>query len=463
MYKFSISFSMGSPVGYSQARTTKRKATNNRTSSSSQSPREARILKLELKPDEKTETQLKVLTSTASKLWNEITYARRQQYFATSRVDLKGTYKEYYEKYKLLIGSATTQQVIIKNNEAWRSFFSLRKKGEKANPPGYKKQNNQRKLWVVLRNDQYKIDWDRQEVVIKGLGAVGWIRTRFNTNKHIEGKQGRAEIFYDADRKKWYMIVTIYPEKKRYPKDEWHPVPLEPLGELVAGIDLGINNLFAVYVTDLEIGEAESFLINGRPLKAMAYWFVNKIAELQSKVAKTTGKQTSRRIRVLYAKWRRKSKDYINKAVRQLVHRLWKLGVSKIFVGVPKYIAKQKGSFLVTNVWSYGYVLRRLREVAWEYGIEIDEVNEANTSSTDPFTGKVDKKKRVHRGLFIVETPDGPKAVNADVLGAFNILVKGLIAPSPRRGRGNGPKAGPGGAIPPNLPALASPKGILAL
>ena len=28
-------------------------------------------------------------------------------------------------------------------------------------------------------------------------------------------------------------------------------------------------------------------------------------------------------------------------------------------------------------------------------------------SNTDPFTGKVNKKKRIHRGLFIVETPEG--------------------------------------------------------
>jgi len=376
----------------------------------------------ELKPDEKIETQLKALTSTASKLWNEITYTRRQQLFETGKVDLKATYKEYYEKYKPLIGSATAQQILNKNNEAWKSFFSLRKKVEKVNPPGYKKQNGTRKLWVVLRNDQYKIDWDRQEVVIKWLGAVGRIRTRFNTNKHIEGKQGRAEIFYDADHKKWYMIVTIYPEKKRYPKDEWHPVPLEPLGELVAGIDLGINNLFAVYVANPETGEAQSFLMNGRPLKAIAYYFRNKIARLQSETAKTTDKQTSRHIRLLFKKWIKKSRDYINKAVRRLVHMLWLKGVARIFVGVPKYIAQQRGNFLVTNVWSYGYVLRRLREVAWEYGIEVVEVDEANTSTTDPFTGKVDKRKRVHRGLFIVETPEGRKAVNADVLGASQIL-----------------------------------------
>ncbi|MCC6033561.1 MAG: transposase, partial [Desulfurococcaceae archaeon] len=71
-------------------------------------------------------------------------------------VDLKATYKEFYEKYKMLIGSATTQQVLNKNDEAWNSFFELLKlKKEnklppfitKVNPPGYKKKNNKRTLW----------------------------------------------------------------------------------------------------------------------------------------------------------------------------------------------------------------------------------------------------------------------------------------------------------------------------
>ena len=42
-------------------------------------------------------------------------------------VDFKGTYREFYEKYKPLIGSATAQTIIRKNNEAWKSFFGLLK------------------------------------------------------------------------------------------------------------------------------------------------------------------------------------------------------------------------------------------------------------------------------------------------------------------------------------------------
>lgn len=43
------------------------------------------------------------------------------------RVDLKQTYREFYEKYKALISSATTQQVLNKNDEAWGALFSMLK------------------------------------------------------------------------------------------------------------------------------------------------------------------------------------------------------------------------------------------------------------------------------------------------------------------------------------------------
>jgi len=100
---------------------------------------------VKLMPDKETEAKLKALCSLASKLWNEINYARRNQFFQNKAVDLKGTYREFYEKYKKLIGSATAQQVLNKNDEAWSSFFNLlkaKKEGKlpsfitKVNPPG---------------------------------------------------------------------------------------------------------------------------------------------------------------------------------------------------------------------------------------------------------------------------------------------------------------------------------------
>jgi len=45
-------------------------------------------------------------------------------FFEEKGVDLKATYKEYYEKYKALLGSATTQQVLNKNEELGRASSS---------------------------------------------------------------------------------------------------------------------------------------------------------------------------------------------------------------------------------------------------------------------------------------------------------------------------------------------------
>ena len=58
---------------------------------------------VKLLPNKRTEAQLKALCGLSSKLWNEVNYARRMQFFAKGKVDLKTTYKEFQEKYKKLI------------------------------------------------------------------------------------------------------------------------------------------------------------------------------------------------------------------------------------------------------------------------------------------------------------------------------------------------------------------------
>ena len=55
---------------------------------------------VELIVDKEAENKLKLLCSLSSKLWNEVNYARRRMFFEARGVDLKSTYKEFYEKYK---------------------------------------------------------------------------------------------------------------------------------------------------------------------------------------------------------------------------------------------------------------------------------------------------------------------------------------------------------------------------
>jgi len=417
-------------------------------------PEIVRTSVVRLLPNKSTEAKLKSLCSITSKLWNEVTYARRMQFFGKGKVDMKTTYKEFQEKYKKLIGIVTAQQILNKNNQAWSSFFKgLKKKKEgglpgfikRVNPPGYKKRGKSRELWVVLRNDQYEIT--ENKIIIKWLGAIDRIEVEYSGLVHLKGKQGSLEIHYDSDTKAWYAFIT-YTVTEKAVRGEWRKIPQKPKGNLRAGIDLGINNFMAIYTED-----GSSLLVNGRPLKAESHYWRERISEYQSKINKY-GIKTTHRLNVMHKTWRKRAWHFIDTQVRRVIEWLYEKGVSIIYVGHPMYIAQQKGNFNVSNVWSYKQVIDRLKEVAEEYGMIVEEVDEAYTSSTCPVHGD-SCGKRIVRGLFKCTILN--KVFNADVVGAFNILRKS-IAPSPSRDRGNRLNTQPGVEhkdVTPNLSALS--------
>jgi len=367
-------------------------------------------------------------------------------------VDFNKTEKAVYEKYKREIGSATVQQICRKNAEAWRSFFSLIKKRRelpkwlRPKPPNYLKENGKRRPLIVLRNDQYRIEGNK--LLLKGLGKFKRLEVQFKGRIHLKGKQGRLEIVYDDVKRKWYAHIGFNVEEK-LSKNGWVKVPRQPLGSLTAGIDLGVSNLMAVYVEN-----GESFLVNGKSLKSIAFYWQKRIAEYQSKLNKS-GAKKSRRLKRMHEKAKLQAKHYINTAVRQTVKRLYQLGVSRIIVGYPKEIVRnsnrgRKQNFILSHVWRFNYVIKRLKEVSEEYGIQVVLVGEAFTSKTCPFCGKPHEGARFVRGLF--KCPAEGLVMNADLVGAFNILKKVVKTITPNlsglyaQRRGNWPKTRPGGS-----------------
>jgi putative transposase len=381
-----------------------------------------------------------------------VNYLRRQEFFEGKPIDFNKTEKIVYEEYKKEIGSATVQQIARKNAEAWRSFFTLLRKkrnGESPNwlkpkPPGYLKDNGKRKPLIVLRNDQYRIEGNR--LILKGIGKFERLEVQFKGRIHLKGKQRRLEIVYDNVKRKWYAHIS-YTVEERMNNKEWVRVPRESLGNLFAGIDLGVNNLMAVYVEN-----GESFLVNGRPLKSIAFYWQKRIAEYQSKINKS-GAKKSKKLSRMHQKAKLQAKHYINTAVRQTVERLYHLGVSRIVVGYPKEIARnpekgRKQNYLLSHVWRFNTVIQRLKEVAEEYGIQVLVVNEAFTSKTCPVCGKPHEGARFVRGLF--KCPATGLVFNADLVGAFNILKRAVRTITPSLpgltvGRGNWGKAVPEG------------------
>jgi putative transposase len=419
---------------------------------------------MELIVDEDTEKRLRRLCDLSSKLWNEVNYVRLRMWLERKHIDFKGTYKEFYEKYRPLIGSATAQQILNKNNDAWKAFFrllELRREGrlppsmKKVSPPGFSKRNGSRTLWTAIRKDKYEIDGDR--IIIKCLGAVGWIEVRYKGIIHLRGERGELKIRYDADRKRWYAHIAFSKIFEKMVRGEWRQVPQKPRDNLTAGIDIGINNLMAIYVEN-----GLTRLVNGKPLKSISYYWREKIAEYQF-MLNGYGLETSRRLRRMYMKWRRQVRHYIDARVREAVEWLYDVGVSTIKIGYPKSIARRNGNFDNARVWTYGYLLRRIREVAEEYGISVIYVDESYTSSRCPLHGD-GCGVRIHRGLF--KCTQLNEIYNADIAAAYNILKTQITEDTnnpraPKRGGGNGRRPGQGlnllkeEGCSPNLPTQA--------
>jgi putative transposase len=343
-------------------------------------------------------------------LWNELNYRRRQSFF---RGEVNWESRDLYDKYKNVIGSATAQQIQRKNSEAWKSFFALlRLKAEgklplhtrRVGPPCYWKDRDseRRRLSILIRCDCYRLEGDtlklpkKLKVGWKGKPKwSGWVR------------QGLLTLIYDAVRQKWYARQMVEAE------------PLhQPLSDGRAYVDLGVLELLTVVVE----GERQALAYSGRPALADWWYLSHRIDGLKSMAAATNGRRSTRRIRAVFRRRTLRFRQQVNTAVRRVVERLWREGVSQIVAGDLKdirgnVIGGRKSNTMVHNFWSHRFLVQRLREVAEEYGMVVALVNERGTSSRCPWCGgeEVVRRRRLLKCRWC-----GVEA-HRDVAGALNI------------------------------------------
>ena len=389
-----------------------------------------------LLPNGFQERKLRRLANISAKLFNEINYERRQQFFHGGKVDLKGTYDEYYGKYRGELGSANTQQVLNKNNEAWNSFFSLLKLRKEnklpphlnhVSPPRYWKDEDGRKLMLVVREDNYVVDEKNHKLILKYFN----MEIRFTGRLRWHGKQGRLEIYYDEVRNAWYasIPVEVGVEKTKTGRKSKHILRGErksiqvksPKGSKMASIDLGINVLASVVVDD-----GTWLLYKGVRAKEDYFYLGKRIAEAQSLSDKMKNleeyeayHELNREKRRLFKKLARRLLHLYRNFASHLLRELHERGVSTIYLGYPFNIAQQKGNKFTVNLWSYRKLMEVIELKAQEYGIRVFEVIEYNTSRICAYYGV--EVTRDPRG--VVNCPKGHK-LHSDLNGALNILKK---------------------------------------
>jgi len=399
-----------------------------------------------LLPNGFQERKLRRLADTSAKLFNELNYERRQQFFHGGRVDFEGTWGKCYEKYKEELG-VNAQAVMQKNNEAWNSTFSLLKlkKGRKlpshmehVSPPGYWKdgETGKRKLLLVIRQDRYVVD--EQKLVLKDFH----LEINFTGRLRWYGKQGRLEIYYDEVGNAWYasIPVEVGVEVTKTGRRSKHIVRGErkiiqvksPKGGKMASIDLGINVLASVVIDD-----GTWLLYKGVRAKEDYFYLQNKISEVQSLSSKMKNieeyeayYELNREKRRLFGKLTRRLLHLYRNFASHLLRELHERGVSTIYLGYPFNIAQQKGNKFTVNLWSYRELMNIIELKAQEYGMRVFEVIEYNTSKYCAYHGV--EVTRDPRG--VVNCPLGHK-LHSDLNGALNILKKatGIVISAIRR------------------------------
>jgi len=197
----------------------------------------------------------------------------------------------------------------------------------------------------------------------------------------------------------------------------------EPIGDEVAFIDMGLNNLFAIVTTT-----GDAALVKGGAVKAEHYREKTEIRAMQGTrdTLKNKGLEIWRKFhdRYLkaYFKWHERLRHLYRTAIRFTAEWLYAKGVKRVYLGYPYMITQDNGNEYNTNIWWFRKIARWLYEVLQEYGIELYIVIEYGTSRECSICHIEHDGARVYRGLYICERTG--RKLNADLNAANNIAYR---------------------------------------
>jgi len=220
-----------------------------------------------------------------------------------------------------------------------------------------------------------------------------------------------------------------------------------------ASIDIGINNLMAVFVDD---ETTPSLIVDGKPFKDYNSKFNRLVAKLNESKSKEIvewavsksgnkypakytekGRKIGKLISFLYSKRNRFFHDQFHKMAKRVVEYLHLHGITDLFISKNLAELKNNGECNLNKSTKQNFIqipimklLQNIEYKAQEYGINVHYIDERYTSKascisddikgiqespdlTNAFNGK-----RVNRGLFLDVVIN--KVLNADINGAVN-------------------------------------------
>jgi putative transposase len=383
-----------------------------------------------IKSTENRFVEIDELAFKSKNLYNAANYIIRQSFvygWGYINYNEMNRLMKYHQAYKEL-PAKVSQQILMILDKNWKSFFEAVK--------AYK--NEPTKFSGRPKLPKYKDKVKGRNILVYTIGAISSKQLKKGIIK-LSGTNISIKTLVNPEQ---ICQIRLVPKCDSYVIEVIYNADTEPEStldkkpkELVASIDLGLNNLVAL--TSNQPGFVP-LLINGRPLKSINQFYNKRKAQLQSQLK--GNRSSSSRLGRLTRCRHQKVDNYLHHASRQIVNLLasQKIGTLVIGKNVQWKNEINLGKRTNQNFVSipHARLIEMLKYKAELMGIKVIEQEESYTSKSsflnlDPIPvygniGAQDTKfsgKRIKRGLY--KTSCG-RLINADVNGAYNILRKAI-------------------------------------
>ena len=372
-----------------------------------------------VKPNSPMWQTIDVAAFASKNLFNAANYVMRQQFFATGSVySFPALYHimKLHDDYRGL-PAKVAQQVLKGLEKNWKGYFAAH--AEWIKDPS--------RFLGEPRIPQYKDKLDGRNVLTYTIQAIsskllriGQIAPSGLSGVVIRTKQQNIDCVRIVPRKTHYVVEVVY------------SVDIQPADidyTLVAGIDLGLNNLAVIASNEPGF---QPIVVNGRPLKSINQFYNKRKAELQSVLG--SDKALSHRINRLTDKRNRRINHYLHSASRKVVDSLVDAKIGMLVIGKNNGwkqeigIGKRNNQNFVSI--PHARFIEMLKYKCELVGITVVLTEENHTSKCsfldmEPVCHQAQYAgKRIKRGLF---RSSMGKLINADLNGAYNIIRK--VAP----------------------------------
>lgn len=352
-------------------------------------------------------------------LFNAVNYEIRQSFIFQNLwlryEDLAGKFKSH-EAFKIL-PAKVAQQTMMLLDKSWKSFFAAIKEWS----------NNPSKFLGKPALPKYKHKTEGRNILVYSSQAVSTKLLKIGKIKlsglsfHVKTRQKTIDQVRIVPRKGFYVIEIIYSVDEK-------PAAVDK--NLVAGIDLGVNN-FAVIASNKQ--GFTPLVVKGGPLKSINQFYNKRKADLQKYLP---GKrETSNQIIRLSNNRTRRINHFMHVSSRRIVDHLVAQSIGTLVIGKndgwkqESNMRKQSNQTFVQL--PHARFIEMLTYKCQLVGISVIINNESHTSKCsfldmepvkhqDKYAGK-----RQKRGLFVSATG---KKINADLNGAYNIIRKAIPA-----------------------------------